>query len=363
MAYAAAAWLVCASWQAPQAAGPARQSAVPPPPTPQNFRPVLDRYCVTCHNQRLKTAGLTLDTMDPSNVSQSARRGKVARKLRSGAMPPADRPRPDVATYDAMASWLETSLDRAEAAHPDPGGPLLHRLNRAEYVNAIRDLLALDVDASALLPPDDATSGFDNIADVLGVSPALMERYLSAADQVSALAIGDPSVGPIALLPCGPMRRSPIMSTVCRSHTRWVARRPTLPLDGVVRVKLLQPTSARYAVSNIRSSWKSLDGARVHLGTDGRSGRFWAILPENATKLPMRSMHARPRARSRSARHRDHLPQKTPAQEATAPRRSCGQCRFDGSHMCLISSVTTSGRSARRPQRHAQPASDIRMPA
>ena len=115
------------------------------------------------------------------------------RKLRTRSMPPQGMPRPDEATYVAMTNWLETELDRAGAASPNPGRPLIRRLNRSEYANAVRDLLALDVDVSSLLPPDDSAFGFDNVSDMLGTSPALLERYLVAADRVSALAVGAPT--------------------------------------------------------------------------------------------------------------------------------------------------------------------------
>ena len=118
---------------------------------------------------------------------------KVIRKVRVGMMPPQGLPRPDEATRDGLVAWLQTTLDRAAAAHPNPGRPPVHRLNRTEYGNAIHDLLALDVDSASLLPPDDSGYGFDNIADVLGVSPVLLERYLSAAGKISALAVGDPA--------------------------------------------------------------------------------------------------------------------------------------------------------------------------
>ncbi|MCU1340063.1 MAG: hypothetical protein JWO19_5644, partial [Bryobacterales bacterium] len=156
---------------------------------------LLDQYCVTCHNQRLKTAGLTLDTMDLSKVPADAETWeKVVRKLRTGAMPPPGMPRPDAVASQKFASWMETKLDSAAQARPYAGRPLLHRMNRTEYANAIRDLLALEVDAATLLPPDDAAFGFDNISDVLNLSPSLQERYLSAAASISALAIGDTNV-------------------------------------------------------------------------------------------------------------------------------------------------------------------------
>ena len=161
-------------------------------------RAVLDQYCVTCHNQKLKTAGLALDQLDPDHVATApATWEKVVRKLRTGAMPPVGLPRPAQPAYDSLISALETSLDRAAAVQPNPGRATLHRLNRTEYGNAIHDLLNLDVDASALLPTDDASFGFDNIADVLTVSPALLERYMSAAGKISRLAVGDPKTSPI----------------------------------------------------------------------------------------------------------------------------------------------------------------------
>ncbi len=164
-------------------------------------RALLDRYCVTCHNERLRTAGLELDTADAADVSADpALWEKVVRKLRAGAMPPAPRPRPDAATYVRVIARLESELDAAAAADPNPGRTeAFHRLNRAEYRNVVRDLLALDVDVAELLPADDGSYGFDNIAGVLGVSPTLLERYLSAARQVSRLAVGNPGLSPTAL--------------------------------------------------------------------------------------------------------------------------------------------------------------------
>jgi len=158
-------------------------------------RLLLNRYCVTCHNEKLKTAGLMLDKLDLEKVDQSAEEWeKVVRKLRTGAMPPVGLPRPDQTGYDSLATYLETALDKAALARPNPGRPALHRLNRAEYANAVRDLLALDIDGASLLPADDSGYGFDNIGDVLTVSPLLLSRYMSAARQISRLAIGDPTI-------------------------------------------------------------------------------------------------------------------------------------------------------------------------
>jgi hypothetical protein len=172
----------------------AASSAVQAPPTTADTTPaaVLNRYCVTCHNARVKTAGLLLDAMDPNRVTDHpAAWEKVVSKLRSGSMPPPGSRRPDRATYAAVATALETALDRAAAARPDPGRTTAHRLNRTEYVNAVRDLLAFDVDSDSSLPADDADLGFDNMADILSVSPALLDRYLSLARKISRLAVGD----------------------------------------------------------------------------------------------------------------------------------------------------------------------------
>ena len=161
-------------------------------------RDLLNRYCVTCHNQTLKTAGLMLDVMDLSKVSEHADVWeKVVLKLRAGLMPPSGLPRPDRPTYDRLAASLEDALDRAASVRRNPGRTeQFHRLNRAEYQNVVRDLLALDVDVASLLPSDDASYGFDNIAGVLKMSPTLMERYLSAAQKVSRLAVGIPPTSP-----------------------------------------------------------------------------------------------------------------------------------------------------------------------
>ena len=160
------------------------------------YRAVLDKYCVTCHNGRLQTAGLELDTVGLSNLGQHAELWeKVVLKLEGREMPPAGRPRPDEATYDGFASWLQASLDAAAVANPNPGRPVLHRLNRAEYANAIRDLLALEIkDVTTLLPPDNSTHGFDNIGDALGVSALLLESYVVAARKISRLAVGNPAI-------------------------------------------------------------------------------------------------------------------------------------------------------------------------
>ena len=163
------------------------------------YEEVFGRYCVSCHTEAQKSRGavpVAFEALDLSKVGTDAEMWeRVVRKVRAGVMPPAGMPRPDRATLDGLAGWLETQLDLAAAARPNPGRTEpLHRLNRAEYRNAVRDLLGLDLDVAPLLPPDDSSYGFDNIAGVLKLSPTLMERYLSAAQKVSRLAVG--SAGP-----------------------------------------------------------------------------------------------------------------------------------------------------------------------
>ena len=163
--------------------------------TPPPDRAFLDQYCITCHNEKTKTAGLMLDKTDLARPGESAETWeKVLRKLRTGMMPPAGARRPDRAAIDSFTANLEAAIDRAAAAKPNPGTTALHRLNRSEYANAIRDLLALPIDVTALLPADDSSEGFDNVADVLGVSPLLIQGYVSAAAKISRLAVGDPEI-------------------------------------------------------------------------------------------------------------------------------------------------------------------------
>src|SRR5262245_2260726 len=178
----------------------AQQAAASPPA--QSLSPsdaVLRSYCVSCHNDRLRTAGLAFDAAGISDIDAHADVWeKVFQKVRMGAMPPPGMPRPDKPALDAFVSWLETQLDDAASRTRNPGRTgSVHRLNRFEYRNAVRDLLGLDVDVEALLPVDDADkNGFDNMAAVLSVSPTLLERYLAAARKLSRLALGIAPVGP-----------------------------------------------------------------------------------------------------------------------------------------------------------------------
>ena len=249
----------------------------------------LNRYCVTCHNERivngrgtapsmlvsqLRTAGVALDALDVNHVGgDSDDWERVIRKLEARTMPPVGRPRPDEATYGEVVDWLETELDRAAADAPNPGRrPALHRLSRTEYQNAVRDLLALDdlpkeFDVSTLLPADNVTSGFDNLAELLFVSPATLERYLAAARKISRLAVGDTSMPPIVdryqldrdLIQDGHLDGLPLGTrggTVIRSH---------LPADGeyVLTVEFAQAAREEHEVE------VSVDGERVSLFSIG----------------------------------------------------------------------------------------------
>jgi cytochrome c5 len=186
-----------AALAAASAQAASRQSAGVPAADAAAYRAVLNKYCVTCHNEKLRTADLLLDKANLENVGDAAELWeKVVVKLRGRAMPPAGAPHPDPQTYDSFTAFLTADLDRAAQGHPNPGRPAIHRLNRAEYTNAVRDLLAVEIDGNQLLPVDDSSYGFDNIGDVLTVSPALLERYLSAARQISRLAVGDPAMAP-----------------------------------------------------------------------------------------------------------------------------------------------------------------------
>ena len=229
--------------------------AQPADPPPGEHRQTLDRFCVACHNDRARTGGLSLQSLDLSAVGRDTGETetweKVIRKLRTRSMPPLERPRPDESAYASLTKYLEDRIDRAAAAHPNPGRRhAVHRLNRSEYANAVRDLLAVEIDASTLLPADDSGFGFDNIADVLSVSPMLTERYLSAARKVSRLAVGDPSLQPTTEVFSVDkrLRQDERVSDDLPFGSRGgLAVRHTFPVDGdyVVKIHLLRTYDGR----------------------------------------------------------------------------------------------------------------------
>ena len=250
-------------------------------PSPRGPRATLDQFCVTCHNARLRTAGLQLDSAAVERPGENpAVWERVLRKLRAREMPPPGLPHPDNATYDSLANYLETALDRAAAVRPNPGRPAAHRLNRDQYANAIRDLLALDIDATSLLPADDSGYGFDNIGDVLTVSPLLLEKYLSAAGRISRVAVGDPSLRPTSTeyqVPPATVQTERESRDLPIGSRGGLAVRHHFPLDAeyVIKVRLQRGKDATTILnaSEERDVDIRLDGRRIQLFSVGGETR------------------------------------------------------------------------------------------
>jgi len=253
----------------------------------EDYRAVLDRYCVGCHNDRLQTAGISLDDLDVGHVATGAETWeKVVRKLRAREMPPPRRPRPDEETYIDFVDWIETELDQASLANPNPGTETIHRLNRTEYTNAIRDLLALEIDGRELLPADDQSYGFDNIADVLSLSTSLLERYMLAAGKIAQLAIGDPSIrSTTATYSTSPvLMQHDRMSELHPFGTRGgFATKHYFPVDGEYEFRIgLERThgDAIKGLQNRNQLEVRLDRARVaafDIGADGQREAWNAV--------------------------------------------------------------------------------------
>ena len=341
-------------------------------PSAQAYRATLDQYCVGCHNSRVKSGGVVLDAVDLANIPRDAAVWeKVVRKLNTRTMPPQGARRPDDASYHAFASWLETRIDRAAAAAPNPGRPLLHRLNRAEYANAIRDLLDLDVDVAVLLPPDDSAYGFDNISDVLGVSPSLQERYLSAAEKISEAARRRSVRGPhhrdVPRAPgsvAGPAHRGPAARHDGR-HARAAHvpdGRRVRPAGAVLPDQLRQPARSRapsrgggdarrrpHQVRDDRRRRRPARGFR-HADGHGRRGRRAVRDPragEGRAAHGGRQLRREPRARRHDATAA------VPAQLGRHPRldRAAAPGSRDD-HRAV---------QRRRARRHAGPSTDLRL--
>lgn len=258
--------LVGAAGQQPAPAAPQHTSASP--------REILDRYCVTCHDETEQKAGLTLDSMNVHDLSEEvATWEKVVKKLRVRAMPPvgSNTPRPDDATYDALIAYLEASLDRIAAARPNPGRPnTFHRLNRFEYQNAMRDLLALDVDASAWLPADDPSYGFDNV-NVAQLSPTLLDRYVATARKVSRLAVGSAVRAPdehTVVLPLDLTQNDHVDEALPLGTRGGTVFRHVFPRDGEYAFQLRLTRDRDERLEGLNEPFEIellLDGERVHV--------------------------------------------------------------------------------------------------
>ena len=281
-----AAWSSVTAGAAPQ--GGVR--TVAPPSQAGTLREFTKQYCITCHNARLKTGGLVLESRDFDHPAADADVWeKVIRKVQVGMMPPGGAPQPDPATRRALVTTLSGALDEAAKANPNPGRPALHRLNRTEYAYAIHDLLDLEVDPATLLPPDDSAYGFDNVADVLGVNATLMEQYVSAAGKVSSLAVGDPDVSPAAEVYTIPQDAS---------QDRHVEGLPFGTIGGILATQTIQiageyELSAKFFRTNLgvlrgleyeHVLEYAVDGVRVHLTKLGGPDD-WAANLENNTLI------------------------------------------------------------------------------
>ncbi|HEV8394414.1 MAG TPA: DUF1592 domain-containing protein [Vicinamibacterales bacterium] len=277
--------LVLAAAVTPVATAARAQPAAPasaPAPARAHQQTVTD-YCIGCHNERARTGGLSLEGADLRAVPAHPELWeKVIRKLRLGMMPPQGARRPEAAVLDGLAASLETELDAAAAARPSPGRPALHRLNRTEYANAVRDLLGLDVDVASLLPPDNAAFGFDNVADALGSSPALLQAYLSAARKISAVAVGDPraSTGSRTYSARQDLSQGHHLDGLPLGTVGGLRAMHTFPVDGEYEFQVRMWRTNLSAIRGLEYAHDvelSLDGARVLLGTIGGSDDLVAL--------------------------------------------------------------------------------------
>jgi hypothetical protein len=280
--------------------------------TESNPREAIDRYCGTCHNDQIRAAGLSLEGLDAAHPSTNADVWeKVIQKLRSRTMPPTGRPRPDEATYEAVAASLESSIDRAAASRPNPGRPGLHRMNRAEYRNAVRDLLALDFDVSAL-PADDATFGFDNIADALGTSPLLLESYMTAARKAARLAIGSPAIPPAttAYATAEDLTQDAHLRDLPLGTRGGVRAEHYFPVDAVYEIRIRLRRNAGGGIRGLGEEHQvelSLDGRRLGLYTlAGRGAKPPVAVEQNAQNTGRGT--AKPVAQDDQMQVRLHVP-------------------------------------------------------
>jgi len=253
--------------------------------TPQ--RELLNKYCVTCHRGAAAPAGLKLDIQDVTRPGEQPEVWeKVVRKLQGGMMPPVGRPRPDSETLSTFATWLETGLDHASveriaSGHFNPGSVPVHRLNRAEYTNAVRDLLAVDIDAESLLPADDSSHGFDNLAGSLAVSPSLLERYMMAGRRVARIAVGDPTINPgfssrRYTVPMNMYQNERMGEELPFGSRGGLVIHHDFPLDGEYAIKVTLKKSVYSYIVNLEDSHQldiRVDGQRVKRFTVGGENR------------------------------------------------------------------------------------------
>jgi hypothetical protein len=256
-------------------------------------RAAIDRYCAGCHSEKVKAGGLALSTLDPDNPGDRPDVWeKVVRKLRVRYMPPAGMPRPDAQTYNSLISHFEISLDRAAAAKPNPGRTdTFRRLNRTEYQNSIRDLLAVGLDVTAMLPKDDSSHGFDNLT-VGELSPTLLERYLGAARKISRLAVGTPVKAPLGetiLIPADRSQEDQFEELPFGTRGGASARY-TFPADGEYEIQLRLTRDRNERVEGLT------EPSQLEVSVDGERVKLFAVKPPASIKeheTVDRDLHAR----------------------------------------------------------------------
>ncbi len=255
---------------------------------------LLAQYCVGCHSKQVKTAGIALEDINLNKTDENAPvLEKVLRKIRSGEMPPRGLPRPEPVVAGAFTASLEAALDQAAAMNPNPGRPAIHRLNRAEYSNAIRDLLAIDINPGSSLPPDDSGYGFDNIGDVLSVSPILLERYIALARKISRLAVGDPAILPSVEEYSVPVQLSQVdrVSDELPIGSRGgIAIRHAFPLDADYTFRVKIRGFNNRAADLLQHLDLRLDGARLkEFEIRGKSGDADEESPVFEVRVPVKA--------------------------------------------------------------------------
>ena len=362
--------------QAPAPAS-ARASVIPPAPSqqvnPLNQRQLVQQYCVTCHSERAKTGGLVLENLDPQDTAATAEIWeKVVRKVRGGMMPPQGMPRPDAATLDTFATSLESSLDQQALRQPNPGHKPVHRLNRTEYGNAVRDLLDLDVDVAELLPPDDESNGFDNIAGVLRISPSLLEQYLSASHKISALAVGtdkDLLTTPYRVPPDDSQEDQ--VEGLPLGTRGGFAFRHTFPQDATYQFNVFLLRNIVGYMTGLEFAHQleiSIDGERVFVAAGRRRRRQPGVRHEHVRDGGQdRRAPARRRCRSRLGRMRVAVTfirrNFAESDEPLQPQERNHDLQ-DMNGLPLIDHVTVTGPfDPHRSGRHAEPAAAVRLPS